>query len=492
MDNPAPRLALQPGTNCWRIEPARRAAVIIDADSYFRIARAAMARAQHRIMLIGWDFDARIDLGDAEADGGPATVGDFILWLVDRTPDLEIFILRWDVGALKSLVKGTTLVKIAQWMLHPRVEVRLDSAHPTASSHHQKIVVIDDDFAFCGGIDMTEGRWDTRQHRDDDPGRIGPGGAANMPWHDATSAVEGPAARALAALCRTRWERAGGKALAPVAATTNCWPPDLAVAFTDIQIGIARSEPEMPEWQATHEIEQLYLTMIASAQRYIYAESQYFASRRVAEAIAKRLGEADGPEIVIINPLTADGWLEPIAMDSARARLYEALKHRDCHGRLRMFHPYTAGGEPIYVHAKIMIVDDRFLKVGSSNFNNRSMRLDTECDIVIDTALAGNAACTPEIIAIRNGLLAEHLAVEVRDVEIALASETSLIKAIDALRAGRNRLRDYVVPDLAAVEKWLADNEVLDPEGPDEMFESLSERSLFRNFHFFGRKAAAD
>jgi hypothetical protein len=79
----------------------------------------------------------------------------------------------------------------------------------------------------------------------------------------------------------------------------------------------------------------------------------------------------------------------------------------------------------------------------------------------------------------------------VRDVEIALASEASLIKAIDALRAGRNRLRDYVVPDLAAVEKWLADNEVLDPEGPDEMFESLSERSLFRNFHLFGGKVEA-
>ena len=477
---------LQLGRNVWRIETATRASVIVDAEAYFAIARAAMVRARHRIMLIGWDFDARINLGDASVDGGPATVGDFILWLVDRTPGLEICVLRWDIGALKSLVRGTTIVKLAQWMMHPRVEVRLDSAHPTGSSHHQKIVVIDDCFAFCGGIDMTDGRWDTRDHRDDDPGRTGPGGAINMPWHDATSAIEGPAAAALGELCRIRWERAGGAALAPIGNVTDSWPDTLPVDFTDVRIGIARSEPEMPDWPATLEIEQLYVDMIARARRCIYAESQYFASRRVAEAIALRLAEADGPDIVIINPLTADGWLEPIAMDSARARLFEALHRRDIHGRLRIFHAHTAGGEPIYIHAKILVIDDTMLKVGSSNLNNRSLRLDTECDIVIDTAVAGNAGVGATIIGIRDGLIAEHLGMDVAVVAAALAAEPSLIKAIDVLRQGNDRLRDYVVPELADVEKWLADNEVLDPEGPGEMFEGLSERGLFRNFHMFG------
>ena len=486
MDTPT---SLRPGTDCWRIETASRVGVVIDAEAYFNIARAAMVRAQHRIMLIGWDFDARINLGDAAADGGPPTVGDFILWLVERTPGLEVFVLRWDVGALKSLVQRQTLVKLAQWMLHPRIEVRLDSAHPTAASHHQKIVVLDDSLAFCGGIDMTDGRWDTRAHRDDDPGRAGPGGTANPPWHDATSALEGPAAAALGELCRTRWQRAGGKSLAPVTQTSDCWPEQLRVDFRDIAIGVARSEPKMPDRPAVTEIEQLYVSMIARAQHSIYAESQYFASRRIAEAIAKRLGEADGPEIVIINPLTADGWLEPIAMDSARARLFEALHLRDKHQRLRMFHPYTAGGEPIYIHAKMMIVDDVLLKIGSSNFNNRSLRLDTECDMVIDAALPGNAAAAPRIIAIRDDLIAEHLGVAPAQVTAALAQHGSLIAAIDTLRAGSQRLRDYVVPDLAAVEAWLADNEVLDPEGPDEMFEGLAERGLFRNFHLFGGKA---
>lgn len=150
-----------------------------------------------------------------------------------------------------------------------------------------------------------------------------------------------------------------------------------------------------------------------------------------------------------------------------------------------MFHPHTLGGEPIYIHAKILIIDDQLLKIGSSNFNNRSMRLDTECDIVIDATQPGNAACAAQIAAIRDDLLAEHLDVKPADVTEMIARQPSLIAAIDALRAGHDRLRDYVVPDLKAVEKWLADNEVLDPEGPEEMFEAPASRGLFRNLHLF-------
>lgn len=100
----------------------------------------------------------------------------------------------------------------------------------------------------------------------------------------------------------------------------------------------------MEDQEPLIEIERLYVNQIASAKRYIYAESQYFASRRIAEAIAARLAEEDGPQIVIINPEQADGWLEQQAMDTGRARLFEALKARDRHGRLRLYHPFTARG----------------------------------------------------------------------------------------------------------------------------------------------------
>ena len=273
---------LVPGINCWRIERATRAAIIIDADAYFRIARAAMIKAQHRIMLVGWDFDARITLGDSSNDDGPETVGEFIYWLVERTPGLEVFLLRWDVGALKSLTRGSTFFTILNWMRHPRIHTKLDSSHPTGASHHQKVVSIDDCFAFCGGIDMTGDRWDTRQHLDDDPGRISPRGKASDPWHDATSALQGPVAAALGDLCRDRWERAGCAPLTPVAGVTDCWPDGLAIDFEDVDVAIARAEPALGDYPASLEVEQLYLDQIARAKRFIYAESQYFASRRIA------------------------------------------------------------------------------------------------------------------------------------------------------------------------------------------------------------------
>jgi phosphatidylserine/phosphatidylglycerophosphate/cardiolipin synthase-like enzyme len=479
---------LEPGRNCWRIEAATRATVIVDADRYFKAARAAMLKARHQILLVGWDFDARIDLtpdGDP-GDGAPRTIGDFIMYLVERNPELDVYTLRWDTGALKTLVRGSTIFTVAKWMMHKNIHTKLDGYHPVGASHHQKIVVIDDCLAFAGGIDMTTERWDTREHLDDQPFRTPPGGRKQYkPWHDATTALAGPVAAALGELCRDRWVLAGGKPIEAPKPVHECWPDHLDVDFSDIRVAISRSEPEMPDHEPVTEIENLYLDLIASAERHIYAESQYFASRRIAEAIAKRLDEPNGPEIVIINPTTAQGWLEPIAMDTARARLFEALKHRDTHGRLRMYHPVTKGGEPIYVHAKILVIDDRILRVGSSNFNNRSMRLDTECDVTISVAGGADPAC---IVAIRDGLIAEHLAAEPKAVAAAIAETGSLIATIDRLRAAGRTLIDYEVPDLNGVEAWLADNEVLDPEGPAEMFELLSKRGLFRRMHLWRRR----
>ncbi|MFP5511345.1 MAG: phospholipase, partial [Alphaproteobacteria bacterium] len=115
---------MAPGRNCWKIADAGRFTLIVDAADYFVAARAAMLKAQHSIMLIGWDFDARIDLRGG-ADDGPEQLGDFILWLADRTPSLEIRLLRWDIGALKSVFRGRTLLWILRWKRHPRITLRL-------------------------------------------------------------------------------------------------------------------------------------------------------------------------------------------------------------------------------------------------------------------------------------------------------------------------------------------------------------------------------
>ena len=469
------------GENCWRRAVADRLSVVVDADTYFRHAREAFLRAEQRIMLVGWDFDARIDLvADERLPGEPKGVGEFLYWLVERTPGLEIYLLRWDVGAIKTLVRGSTFLTVMKWMRHPRIHTKLDGHHPPAASHRQKLVAIDEDFAFCGGIDMTSDRWDTREHRDDDARRARPNGTLYGPWHDATIAVSGDAATSVAELCRDRWERATGEKLDPATQTRSAWPDGLEAVFERVEVGLARTCAAIGEQEGVYEIEALFVAQIAAAERWIYLESQYFASRKVAEAIARRLDEPDGPEIVIVNPITAQGWLEPIAMDSARGRLMEALRRRDTHGRLRLYHPVTTGGTPIYVHAKISIVDDRQLRVGSANLNNRSMRLDTECDIIVDADAIADQDVRPKIAGLRDDLVAEHLGVGPAVVTAKLAETGSLIATIEALRGPGRSLRPYEAPDLGDIEKWLADNEVLDPEGPEEMFEKLSARGLFR------------
>ncbi|WP_419808339.1 phospholipase D-like domain-containing protein [Sphingomonas sp.] len=468
----------------WRTERAERFSVLVDAERYFEVARVALLQARSRIMLIGWDFDARIKLsGDERGEGEPATIGEFLYWLVERTPTLELYLLRWDVGALKSLFRGSTVFTVLKWMRHPRIHTKLDGHHPTGGSHHQKVVSIDDCFAFCGGIDMTSERWDTRGHRDEEPRRRTPAGKPYKPWHDATTALSGPAAAALAELCRGRWASATGERLAPVKPEGDCWPANLDADLEHVEVGIARTVPDMPDQEAVHEIERLFLHQIAEARRTVYIESQYFASRKVAEAIAVRLQEADGPEFVIVNPTSAEGWLQSLAMDGARARLMKALRQVDRHGRLAMYHPFTAGGEPIYVHAKIMVVDGASIRVGSANINNRSMRLDSECDVLI----ADGDRVGEQATALRNGLIAEHLGMEAAHVGATIDTH-GLIGAIEALRGNRRSLRPYELPDLGDAGRWLADNELLDPEGPDEMFEPLSDRGLFRR-RWFARAA---
>ncbi|WP_347814877.1 phospholipase D-like domain-containing protein [Aureimonas sp. SK2] len=468
---------LAPGRNCMAIARADRLSVIIDADDYFRFARRAMTAARRRIMLIGWDFDARITLGHDLGEEGPEKLGDFVHWLVERNPDLEIFLLRWVVGAVKTLLRGSTFLTLLRWMAHPRIHTKLDGAHPTGSSHHQKIVVIDDALAFCGGIDMTADRWDTREHLFEDERRRRPFTRRRYkPWHDASTAFTGPAVETLAAICRARWQVAGGKPdPEPLPEPVPIWPTGLWTHFRDLDIAVSRSAPCHGGREPVREIEELYVDQIRAARRFIYAESQYFASRRIAEAIAHRLEEPGGPEIVVINPVSAQGWLEPVAMDTARARLAEALRRIDTAHRFRLYHPVNSGGESIYVHAKILVVDDRYLRVGSSNMNNRSMRLDTECDVTVEAERAPDGA-RAQIAAIRDDLLAEHLGISPERVAETLARTGSLIETIETLRGPGRSLVPYEAPELGDIEAWLADHKILDPEGPEEMFEPLNRR----------------
>lgn len=481
-----PSALLQPGRNCWRVEKADRAALIVDAAGYYRCARQAMLQARHQIILIGWDVDTRVILDEKKgASGAPVALGPLLSWLSRRRPDLRIYILIWDEGLLSVPGRGTTLFRLVRWALNRKIKVKWDSSHPLEASHHQKILVVDDAIAFCGGIDITADRWDTRNHKDDEPGRKRPfTGRSYEPWHDAIMAGDGGVARALGDLARKRWKIATSNDRLPAPPPGSApWPAELKPIFRDAKIAIARTRGKEGEHRELREIEALFVDMIRAAKRFVYVETQYFASRVVAEAIAARLGEPDPPEFVVVNPRTAYGWLDEKVMTPARYQLIQAIGEKDRQRRFRIYSPVTAGGADIYVHAKIMIVDDRLLRVGSANMNNRSMGLDSECDLLVDGRQDEAAAST--IKALRAGLVAEHLGVEDEVVERTFEATGSLIGAIEQLRGEGRTLRPLETREPSAAEKALANSELLDPEAANELFDPKARPRLLSSFSRF-------
>ena len=466
---------LIPGDTCWRIERTDRLAHVVDAAEYFQVAKAAMLHARKRIMLIGWDFDTRITFeSPAPTLPGPNELGKFLLWLTRQNRDLEIYLLKWDLGTLtEGLSRGMPPVFLLNWVTGKRLHLQADSAHPPGAAHHQKIIVIDDAFAFCGGIDMSVDRWDTREHRDEDSRRIDPSGKSYGPWHDATVAVDADAARGLAELARDRWFAASGVRLQPLAEVPeakNTWPEILKPLVHDVDVAIARTEPLHDGHSEVREVQKLYLAAIAAAEKTLYIENQYLASRTIAEAMADRLSEAEGPEIVLVLARHASGWFEQQTMDGAREKLLRILWKADKHSRLAVYYPVTAAGEHIYVHSKLLVLDDRMLRVGSSNLNNRSMGFDTECDVafeVTDHTPAG-PSLRRTIVDVRDDLVAEHLGCSPDAVRSAVeASGGSLIRAIEKLRGEVGSGRTLVPFDRETVAHEaspLAENDLLDPE----------------------------
>ena len=472
-------LELEPGRNCWRVEHADRASLIVDAADYYRHALHAMLEAKSQILLIGWDLDTRVRLvGEDPPCGAPAVLGPFLSWLANRTPELRIYILAWDQSAIAVPGRGTTIFRMLRWAFDPQIAIKWDHRHPLDGSHHQKILVVDDKLAFCGGIDITGSRWDTRHHRDDEPGRRRPFTRRRYdPWHDATMAVDDGCASALGDLARIRWHCATGKQLTvPPRSDHDPWPDGLIPQFHDVKVAIARTRGEDPNFAEIREIEKLFTDMIKTARRTVYVETQYFASRVIAEAIAARLEEPDPPEFVIVNPRNAWGWLDERVMSPARYQLVEALREKDRHGRFAIYAPITRGGEDIYVHAKIMIVDDVYVRVGSANMNNRSMGLDSECDLLVDGT--GREDVRHRIAQIQCDLLAEHFDTVADEVADAIREAGSLIGGIERLRREGRTLVPLELEEPNAAEKKMADSEVFDPEKAGQLFERRARPGL--------------
>ncbi len=454
----------RPDENCWRVARADRMALIVDAADYFRVLRQIFLAAERELLLIGWDFDFEIEMLPGESDsaglapdGFPNQLGAFLEATVEQAPNLNVYLLKWN-GAVMA-APGRLMPTVALSIFgSDRIHFALDGHHPFGACHHQKIVVADDSLAFCGGIDATEDRWDTSEHLPDDPRRVRKDGTPSAPWHDATCALTGPAASALAELSRKRWLRATGDTLErPASVDADIWPEDLDIDAKEVDVAIARTEPPYDDEPLINEIEQLFISSIEAARKAIYIESQYFAAETICEALEKRLKEQDGPEIVVINPDSAMSQFEDDAMHVLRARMIDRLRDADHQDRFRIFYPVTAKGEPIYVHAKIMIVDAGLLRLGSSNLNDRSLGFDTECDVAVE----GPEAL---ITRFRARLVSEHLGVAPEAFDEALQQENSLIGAIERLNAPKGRgLRQIDPRPDGIIGGFLANTRLLDP-----------------------------
>jgi phosphatidylserine/phosphatidylglycerophosphate/cardiolipin synthase-like enzyme/uncharacterized membrane protein YdjX (TVP38/TMEM64 family) len=462
---------LIPGRNCWRIESAKRVSFLIDGAAYFAALRAAIAKAQRSVFIVGWDIDSRIRLVPGGAnDGLPEELGEFLNEVVKRRRGLRMYVLSWDFAMVFALDREWLPIYKLDWRTHRRLSFKLDDKHPAGASHHQKIVVVDDAVAFVGGLDLTHCRWDTSEHSCNNAARCDAEGKPYRPYHDVQVIVDGAAARALGTLCRDRWNRVSKRPAREIDEhpANDPWPAGLAPDITDVDVAISRTDPGYTTGVPVSEIRYLYVDAIAAAKRAMYLENQYFSSSVVGAALAARLRSRTGPDVVVVSRQIEEGWLEERTMGVLRARLHKQLQEADTGNRYRLYYPHVPGLElpnVLNVHSKVLVVDDDLCSVGSANFSNRSMGFDTECNVAIEAR--GDERIRRAIGGLRNRLLAEHLGTDPQTVGAEVArQEGSLIKAIEALQhPGRTLMpiEPRVPPEVDALVPASA---VVDPEKP--------------------------
>jgi phosphatidylserine/phosphatidylglycerophosphate/cardiolipin synthase-like enzyme/uncharacterized membrane protein YdjX (TVP38/TMEM64 family) len=470
-------LIVKPGTNCWRVGRAHRFRCVQDAADYFVLVKRALLAAEHSVFVLGWDIAATIDLDpDTRTTSGPSRLNELLAFIVSRRPHLRCYILIWDYGALYTLERDPLTRWRLGWRMPRQVRFGFDDRHPVAGCHHQKVVVVDDQLAFCGGIDLTGHRWDTCAHRIEEPSRKTSLGAAYGPYHDVQAMVSGPVATSLGVLARERWRALGTERLPPVRTTTaDLWPSDVAPDLTDVDVAIARTSPGSETGTAIRECEQLFLDSIALAKRTIYIESQYFTNETIAGALAARLREPHGPEVIVVSPRDCEGWLEANTMGAYREGAFRQLAAADAHERLRLVYPTASRSAdvPTFIHSKVMIVDDRLVRIGSANLSRRSMGVDTECDLAVDAG--DDPRIRTGIRHIRDRLIGEHLDQPADAVTAAIEQAGSLRALLDARTHGNHTLVPIVLNGDDDAEPSSALRAAADPDEPIGFGESVAD-----------------
>jgi phospholipase D1/2 len=466
-------VVLRPGRNVWREVDASAAGVIVDAADYYYAFYWAARQARRSILISGWQFDSGVKLlrgADAPA-GAEVRFLKFLDGLCESNPALHICILAWDFHMVFAGEREWMQRVYFHWMTSKRFHFRFDDAPVAGASHHQKFVVVDGRLAFLGGMDVCESRWDDRCHRAVNPVRLSRG-RRQKPYHDVQMYMAGgTASAALEELFFDRWQRAGGTPPALPAALPEGDAHRLrgAIHFGAGRIALSRTDPR-EDGAGVREVEHLFEDGIAAAARLLYIETQYFSSARMHEALVARMRDPARPrlQIVIIVNERAEALKEEIAVGLRQVKNIEGLRAvaGDTGHDLGCYYSVCADASEntfraTYIHSKLMVVDDRFLTVGSANFTNRSMGVDSELHGSWEAREGTDGKLIRSIRRVRVSLLAEHSGLSGMAAVRDLARIDGLVRRLNdnTARAGA-RLLQHGPP--TAMQK--AALSVVDPE----------------------------
>jgi phosphatidylserine/phosphatidylglycerophosphate/cardiolipin synthase-like enzyme len=369
-------------------QPGHDVEVFVDGADALPAMVREMRRAQQRVCLAGWFFSAEFLL---ERDPAGLTLEAL---LAELGQHVEVYVLGWAGAPLPLFRPGRRDVQreLGRLSRLPGVRVAADGHERPMHCHHEKLVIIDDARAFVGGIDLTHFAGD----RLDAPGHPNRG---SLGWHDAAAWVSGPVAQDVATHFRMRWHEVTGHALQPVRVEPGSAPPT-----GDLQAQLVRTVPEhiyrgLPRGEFT--ILGAYLGALRSAERLVYLENQFLWSSEVVAILQDKLRHppCDEFRVVIMLPSRPNN-----GADDTRGQLGVLVEADDDADRFlacTLYAPGDLGAEKVYVHAKIGIVDDHWLTLGSANLNEHSLFNDSEVNVVFDDERLATAT--------RLRLWAEHL-----------------------------------------------------------------------------------
>jgi phosphatidylserine/phosphatidylglycerophosphate/cardiolipin synthase-like enzyme len=352
--------------------PARvgnRCDVLIDGAVAFQRMIDELALATSHVALTGWFVSPEFVL---RRGADPVVLRNLLAELAER---VDVQVLLWAGAPLPLFHPSRSDVREVRESLcrGTRVRVALDRHERPMHCHHEKLLIVDGRVAFVGGIDPTAkagDRLDSRHH----PAR------AEVGWHDVTTCVQGPIVADVANHFALRWREVTGERLPDT-------PPPASAGRSTLRL--LRTVPEhiyrsLPRGEFS--ILEAYVAAIRSAKRLIYLESQYLWSAEVAQLLVEKLRKppSDRFRLVIMLPARPYG-----GGDDTRGVLGELIEADDGAGRVLACTLVARSGglaDPIYVHAKVGIFDDRLLTIGSANLNDHSLFNDTEVNLLIEDA----------------------------------------------------------------------------------------------------------